>query len=206
MNPSRFSCSPSVKWHWLPCLHVWLTGLQPVHLCVWPSVSLTTSQSVSHTFCQLVCQPISLDSQKQLASTCIYNPAYTWMFTSIYSYPFLSALSSYRSFPTSLSPFYFSFANSFSFLFPYFLYLPALVQPNQAHYQAARHKLLWPPVISITETAHTYANMYLHSTMENNTSSETQRYKSLFHSLPATFYFKWVLHMLNMHSLLSAVP
>ena len=32
-----------------PCLPGWLTGYQPVHLSVWPSVSLTTSQLVSQS-------------------------------------------------------------------------------------------------------------------------------------------------------------
>lgn len=77
------------------------------------------------------------------------------------------------------------------------------------------HKLSWQPVISITATTHVLPDThthtekhthttYFHSAMENNTSSETQRYKSLFHSLPATFNFKQVLLVLNMHSLHSA--
>lgn len=32
-----------------PCLPGWLIGYQPVHLSVWPSVSLTTSQLVSQS-------------------------------------------------------------------------------------------------------------------------------------------------------------
>lgn len=46
---------------------------------------------------------------------------------------------------------------------------------------------------------YTYAHKHeyikhMHSEIENNTSSKTQRYKGLFHSLPATVNFKQVLH------------
>lgn len=54
------------------------------------------------------------------------------------------------------------------------------------------------------ETVHTTKGLR-RSTMENNTSGETQGYKSLFHSLPATLVFRRAPRTLNMQSLRSAV-
>lgn len=166
---------------------------------------------------------------KQLVSTtCIHHSLSTLMFTP--THPFVSIslplliiflVYCHMFFPISLTALqsHLSFFHPHSFA-PSLTLLPFLssLPPGPS---SAKPSTLTSCAQTIMETSpfnysihactprhtQTQINRYVHvhSATENNTSSKTQRNKSSFHSLPATFNFKQVLLVLNMHSLHSGV-